>query len=127
MLTSNNFIPTSIYSAELTLLIDDLGFDIATSNSYMDPYLVDSQIGFASACFENIAGYLNTRYEVSTREITNQNNGNGETSLIASCINERGHKINVILNIDYRIELTVGIEDVSAVICTSDPEEMYRD
>ena len=125
MLTSNNYIPTSVYSAELTLLVSDLGFDITAFTSYMDPCMVESQMGYALACFENIVGYLNTQYEVSTREINNQNNGNGETSLIASCINERGHKINVILNIDYKIELTVGIEDVSAVICTTDPEEMY--
>jgi hypothetical protein len=124
MLTSNNYIPTSIYSAELTLLISDLGFDIAVTNSYMDPYMIESQIGYATACFESILNFLTSRYEVSTKEIRNENNGNGESGVIASCINERGHRINVILNIDYRIEVTVGIEDVSAVVCTTDPEDV---
>ena len=123
MRTSLNFIHTSISSAELTLLMSDLGLDIESTSSYINPNSTEwDATTYASIMFERIVTFLQNRYDVSVneQEARDYDNGGADSSTVAVCTNERGHRIAVILTIDFNTELVVDIEGTKVIVCTSD-------
>ena len=54
-------------------------------------------------------------------ENASYDDSDGSNRYIAKCINQRGHTIIAVLEMEYDIKLTLSVEGVTAVILTTDP------